>query len=67
VAPQACVRNVLDALLNRQGVTPDDVRAALATHFGLPAYAFNKTIQRMVRRPLRSFVEDIRAGLRKQH
>jgi hypothetical protein len=36
VAPQACVRNVLDALLNRQGVTPDDVRAALATHFGLP-------------------------------
>jgi hypothetical protein len=67
VAPQACVRNVLNALLNHQGVTPDDVRAALATHFGLPAYAFNKTIQRMVRRPLRSFAEDIRAGLRKQH
>ena len=66
VAPQACVRDVLDVLLNRQGVTPHDVRAALATHFGLPAYAFNETIKRMVRHPLRSFVEDIRAGLRKQ-
>lgn len=67
VAPQACVRDVLDALLNRQGVTPDDVRAALATHFGLPAYAFHDTIRRLVRRSFPSFVADIRAGLRKQH
>jgi IrrE N-terminal-like domain len=66
VAPQACVRHVLKALLNRQVVTPDNVRAALATHFGLPAYAFNETIQHTVRRPLPSFVDDIRAGLRKQ-
>jgi len=67
VAPQACVRDVLDVLLNRQGLTADNVRATLAFHFGLPAYAFNETMQRMVRRPLRSFVEDVRAGLRKQH
>jgi hypothetical protein len=67
VAPQACVQHVLKALLNRQVVTPDNVRAALAAHFGLPAYAFNETIQHTVRRPLPSFVDDIRAGLRKQH
>jgi hypothetical protein len=66
VAPQACVREILKGLLARQVVTPDDLRAALAMYFGLPAYAFDETIQRLVRRPLPSFVEDIRRGLRKQ-
>jgi hypothetical protein len=66
VAPQACVRDVLKGLLGRQMVTPEDIRAVLATHFGLPAYAFHQIIQRLVRRPLPSFVEDIRTGLRKQ-
>ena len=66
VAPQARVRHVLDVLLSRQEVSPDDVRATLTTHFGLPADAFREIIQRLVRRPLPSFVEDIRTGLRKQ-
>ena len=66
VAPQARVRAVLKPLLNRHKVNPDDLRAVLATHFGLPEYAFHEIIQRLVRRPLPSFVEDIRQGLLKQ-
>jgi hypothetical protein len=66
VAPQVCVRGVLDTLLARQGVTSEIARAALARHFGLPAYVFNETIQRMVRRPPPSFVQDILEGLRQQ-
>jgi hypothetical protein len=32
-------------------VTPDDVRLGLASHFGLPLYAFDEAIQRLFRRP----------------
>jgi hypothetical protein len=66
VAPQACVRDVLDALSARQALTSDAVRATLATHFGLPAYAFNDTIQCMFRRRPPSFVADIVEGLRRR-
>jgi hypothetical protein len=66
VAPQACIRDVLDALSARQGITSEIARAALARRFGLPAYAFDETIRRMVRRPLPSFVQDILEGLRQQ-
>jgi hypothetical protein len=66
VAPQARVRAVLDALSDRQALTAEAARATLATHFGLPAYAFHDTIQRMVRRQPTSFVADIAEGLRRQ-
>ena len=66
VAPQACVRAVLDALSARQAVAPADARAALATHFGLPTYAFNETIRQMTRRHSSSFVADIIEGIRRQ-
>jgi hypothetical protein len=67
VAPLVHIRAILDDLVARQVFTPKAARAALATHFGLPAYAFHDIIQRMVRRPPTTFVEDISAGLRKQH
>jgi IrrE N-terminal-like domain len=66
VAPQACVRSVIDALAARQALTAEAARATLATHFGLPAYAFHDTIQRMFRRQPTSFVADIAAGLRRR-
>jgi hypothetical protein len=66
VAPQACVRGVLDALSAQQGLTPEIARAALARRFGLPAHAFNETIQRMVRCQPLSFVQDILQGPRQQ-
>jgi hypothetical protein len=66
VAPRVSVRDVLNALLDRQVSRSEDLRAALATHFGLPAYTFNATIQRLLRPPPRSFVEDMRVGLRNQ-
>jgi IrrE N-terminal-like domain len=66
VAPQARVRAVLDALSARQALTAEAARATLATHFGLPAYAFHDTIQHTFRRPPTSFVADIAAGLRRR-
>jgi hypothetical protein len=66
VAPQARVRAVLDGLSARQALTAETARATLATHFGLPAYAFHHTIQRLFRRQPTSFVADITAGLRGQ-
>jgi hypothetical protein len=66
VAPQARVRAVLDAVSARQAFTPDAARATLTTHFGLPAYAFNETIQCMFRGRLPSFVADIAEGLRRR-
>jgi hypothetical protein len=65
VAPQARIRAVLDALSARQALTAEAVRATLATHFGLPAYAFHDTIQRMFQRQPSSFVADIAEGLRR--
>jgi hypothetical protein len=66
VAPQVCVRAVLDALSARQALTPEAARVTLATHFGLPAYAFDDTIQRLFRRQPPSFVADLAAGLRRR-
>jgi hypothetical protein len=66
VAPWACVRDVLDDLAARQPLTPEAARTALATHFGLPAYAFHNAIRRIFRRPPTSFVADIAAGLRRR-
>ena len=66
VAPQARVRAVLNVLSARQALTAEVARATRATRFGLPAYAFHDTIQRMVRRQPTSFVADIAAGLRKR-
>jgi hypothetical protein len=66
VAPQARVRAVLEALSAHQALTAEVARATLATHFGLPAYTFHDTVQRMFRRPPTSFVADITAGLRRQ-
>jgi hypothetical protein len=66
VAPQACVRAVLDALSARQALTAEAARGTLATYFGLPAYAFHDTIQRIFRRQPTSFVADIAEGLRRR-
>jgi IrrE N-terminal-like domain len=66
VAPQACVYAVLDTLSVRQSLTPNAARTALATYFGLPAYAFHDAIQRMFRRQPTSFVADIAEGLRRR-
>ena len=66
VAPQALICAVLDALSARQALTAEAARATLATHFGLPAYAFRDTIQRMFRRPPTSFIADIAEGLRRR-
>jgi hypothetical protein len=66
VAPQASVRAVLNARSARQVLTPDAARATLATHFGLPAYAFHDTIQRLFRRQPTSFVGDLVEGLRRR-
>jgi hypothetical protein len=66
VAPQARVRAVLEALSARQALTAEAARATLETHFGLPAYAFHDTIQRLFRRQPTSFVADIVAGLRRR-
>jgi hypothetical protein len=66
VAPQASIGAVIEALSGRQVVAADEVRTALAAHFGLPAYVFHDAIRRRVRRPPPSFVEDIRAGLRRR-
>jgi hypothetical protein len=66
VAPQARVRAVLDALSARQALTAEVARETLATHFGLPAYAFHDAIQRMFRRQPTSFVADIVEGLRRR-
>jgi hypothetical protein len=66
VAPRACVRDVLDGLAARQPLTPEAARTALATHFGLPAYAFHHAIQRIFRRQPTSFIADIAAGLRRR-
>jgi hypothetical protein len=66
VAPQARVREVLDALSARAPLSAEAVRTALATYFGLPAYAFRDIIQRMFQPPPRSFVADIVEALRKR-
>jgi len=66
VAPQARVRAVLDALSACQALTVEAARGALATHFGLPAYAFHDTIQHMFRRQPTSFIADITEGLRRR-
>jgi hypothetical protein len=66
VAPQVCIRAVLDALSARQALTADAARGVLATHFGLPAYAFHDTIQRMFRCQPTSFVADIAEELRRR-
>ncbi len=66
VAPQARVRAVLNELSARQALTAKAVCATLAIHFGLPAYAFHDTIQRMFRRQPTSFVADIAEGLRRR-
>jgi hypothetical protein len=66
MAPQVCVRDVLDGLSAHQALTPDAARAALATHFGLPAYAFIDTIQRMFHCQPPSFVADIIEGIRRR-
>jgi hypothetical protein len=47
-------------------LTAEAACATLATHFGLPAYAFHDTIQRLFRRQPASFVADIAAGLRRR-
>jgi hypothetical protein len=66
VAPRACVRDVLADLAARQRLTAEAARTALATHFGLPAYAFHDAIQRIFRRQPTSFVADIAEGLRRR-
>jgi hypothetical protein len=66
VAPRARVHAVLDALSDRQPLTAEAARETLATHFGLPAYAFHDTIQCLFRRQPTSFVADIAAGLRRR-
>ncbi len=66
VAPQARVRDVLDALSARQAPTPHAARPVLAAYFGLPGYAFNDTIQRMFQRRSSSFVPDVIEGLRRR-
>jgi Zn-dependent peptidase ImmA (M78 family) len=65
VAPQARVHAALQTL-SAQGIRQiDDLCAALAADFGLPAYVFNEAVQHLAQPPLRSLVDDIRAGLRK--
>jgi hypothetical protein len=66
VAPQTCVQAVLDALSARQALTPTAASTALAAHFGLPAYAFYDTIQRIFRHRPTSFVADIAVELRRR-
>jgi len=66
VAPQACIRGVLDALAARQPFVPETADTTLAMHFGLPSYVFHDITQRMVRPSPPSFMEDILAGLRRQ-
>jgi IrrE N-terminal-like domain len=66
VAPLARIRGFLDDLMAYQAFTPNASGTALATHFGLPAYAFHDIIQRIVRRSPPAFVDDILAGLRRQ-
>jgi hypothetical protein len=66
VAPRACVGDVLSRLIEPTAATPADVRRGLATHFGLPLYAFDEVIQHLFRRPPPFFITDIITELRRQ-
>lgn len=65
VAPQACIHAVLKASSTRQPLTPDIARAVLATHFGLPGYAFTEIVQRMIHPLSSSAIADIVARMRR--
>jgi len=65
VAPQACIRALLRALSTRQTVTSDIARAVLATHFGLPGYAFTESVRRMINPHSSSAIADIVARIRR--
>ncbi|HXH13159.1 MAG TPA: ImmA/IrrE family metallo-endopeptidase [Alphaproteobacteria bacterium] len=65
VAPQACIHAVLKALSTRQTLTLHIARAALATHFGLPRYAFTETVRRMIHPHSSSAMADIIAKIRR--
>jgi hypothetical protein len=66
MAPQACIRAVLDALSARQTLTPAIASMALATHFGLPAYAFAEVVRRMLHRRSASALADIIAEIKRR-
>lgn len=66
VAPREQISFFLHSLSAREALHPQAVRAALAARFGLPAYAFDPIVRHTVEpRPV-SFLEDVRATLRRQ-
>jgi hypothetical protein len=66
VAPQEQIRSFLLTLPACEALPVHEVCAALAAHFGLPAYAFASVVRpRREPRPL-SFLEDVRAALRRR-
>jgi hypothetical protein len=65
VAPRERINSFLQNLPAREAMHPQEVRAALAAFFGLPAYAFDTVVQRVVERRPVSFLEDVRAALRR--
>jgi hypothetical protein len=66
VAPREQIHSFLPTLPAREALSFHEARAALALHFGLPAYAFASIVRpRNEIRPL-SFLDDVRAALRRR-
>jgi Zn-dependent peptidase ImmA (M78 family) len=66
VAPREQISSFLHSLSAREALHPHAVCVALAAHFGLPASAFDPIVRQTVEpRPV-SFLEDVRATLRRQ-
>jgi Zn-dependent peptidase ImmA (M78 family) len=58
LAPRECIMSFLQTLSAGETVNPENICAALAAYFGLPAYAFARIVQKMGQRRPVSFLED---------
>ncbi|MBI3798642.1 MAG: ImmA/IrrE family metallo-endopeptidase [Deltaproteobacteria bacterium] len=65
IAPRERINSFLQNLPAREAMHPQAVCAALAAFFGLPAYAFDAIVRRRDERRPVSFLEDVRAALRR--